>query len=693
MNIQKGIFIENRYEILEKIGSGGMSDVYKAHCHKLNRFVAIKFLKPEFCEDKNFVKNFQIEAQSAAALLHPNVVSVYDVNQTDGIYYIVMEYVDGITLKKYIDRNGRLPVKEATSIAIQIAQGIDAAHNAHIIHRDIKPQNVLISREGKIKVTDFGIARTTTANTISTDILGSVQYISPEQARGGQVDNRTDIYSFGIVYYEMVTGMLPFDGDSTVSIALKHIQENVPMASDVVDGVPNSVSRIIEKCTQRKPDRRYQKMSSLLADLKTSLITPNEDFVVLEPEPSESATIIMSEEDAEFLRREGEKVFGRSSRASSSGRSRQSVDRRPYNDRNRRPQSRSQYQDYRRRDPDPRYDSRSRTRSKAAQKRRKLDKVLVICGVVAGIVIIGLLAIVCFSTFGSSCAGSTPQAQSETQVPTTVVAAGVEVPGVLGMEVSQAQSSLENLGFSVKVKYAHSDSIARDYVIEQSVKSGVNLETGQEITLTVSSGKETVQLENYTGQEKEQVIVKLESLGFRVKESEVYDENIEAGLVVETNPVAGSEVPKDAEIELKVSQGPEIIYSYVPDVRGYSETNAIDLLYMNSLNAWVSYEEAEGMGGLVFYQDPAPGTELEQWSGVSIVVGVEPYYEYEEPVYEEYEEPQTEEPETTIQEEIILDETPSEEIVPEETDPEVPIQEDAVITDTITEEADTEIEE
>ena len=303
--IRVGMFIEDRYEILEKIGSGGMSDVYKAKCHKLNRFVAIKFLKPEFCEDKNFVAKFQIEAQSAAALLHPNVVSVYDVNEYEGVYYIVMEYVDGITLKQYIDRNGRLPIKEATSIAIQIGQGIEAAHNANIIHRDIKPQNVLISREGKIKVTDFGIARTTTANTISQDILGSVHYISPEQARGGQVDERSDIYSFGIVYYEMVTGALPFDGDSTVSIALKHIQETVPPVSELINNAPTSIVRIIEKCTQKKPERRYQKMSSLLADLKTALISPNEDFVVLEPEATENATIMMSARDAQRLREEG----------------------------------------------------------------------------------------------------------------------------------------------------------------------------------------------------------------------------------------------------------------------------------------------------------------------------------------------------------------------------------------------------
>ena len=683
MNIQKGILIENRYEILEKIGSGGMSDVYKARCHKLNRYVAIKFLKPEFCEDKTFVKNFQIEAQSAAALLHPNVVSVYDVNQTDGIYYIVMEYVDGITLKKYIDRNGRLPVKEATSIAIQIAQGIDAAHSKHIIHRDIKPQNVLISREGKIKVTDFGIARTTTSNTISTDILGSVQYISPEQARGGQIDNRTDIYSFGIVYYEMVTGKLPFDGDSTVSIALKHIQENVPMVSDVVEGVPNSVSRIIEKCTQRKPDRRYQKTSSLLSDLKTSLITPNEDFVVLEPEPSESATVIMSEEDAEILRREGERVFGRSSYPQNQNRQRTAGRTALYAERNNRNPVRREYEGYRGRSYDPRYQSQRRSsappsRNTRNSDRKKVDKALVICGIIAGIVIIGLLAVVCFSTFSSgNCRGNAavPQ-ETQTEVQTTVLT-GQEVPGVVGMEVSQAQTALESLGFIVKVKYAHSDSIAREYVIDQSVKSGINLETGQEIILTVSSGQETTTLEDYTNQEKESVIVKLEGLGFRVKVTEDYSEEIEEGHVIETNPVAGSDVAKDTEIEIVVSLGPEVIMSYVPNVLGYSEYNANDLLYLNSLNSVVYYEVSYGNDGLVIAQDPQAGTELEEWSTVTLVVGVEPYEEpyypddnWEEPAEEPVEEPSEEPVEIPVEEPV---EEPSEEPV------EIPIEEDTQI--------------
>ena len=302
--LRKGMFISDRYEIIDKVGSGGMSDVYKAKCHKLNRYVAIKVLKPEFSEDKNFVSKFRVEAQSAAGLSHPNIVNVFDVGEDNGIYYIVMELIEGITLKKYIERKGKLPVKEAVSILIQVAQGIEAAHNNHIIHRDIKPQNIIISKEGKVKVTDFGIARAASTNTISSNAMGSVHYISPEQAKGGFIDEKSDIYSLGITLYEMVTGRLPFEGDSTVSIALQHVQNELPSPLIYVPDLPISVEKIIEKCTQKKPDRRYLKVSSLIADLKKSLISPDEDFVQMVTLDENGATRMISDEEVSQIRKE-----------------------------------------------------------------------------------------------------------------------------------------------------------------------------------------------------------------------------------------------------------------------------------------------------------------------------------------------------------------------------------------------------
>ena len=225
--LREGIYLADRYEIVGKIGAGGMADVYKAKDHTLGRFVGIKVLKPEFSEDVNFVTKFRTEAQSAAGLEHPNIVNIYDVGSENSIHYIVMEYVEGITLKMYIEKKGQLSFKEAVSIAIQVGRGIEAAHNKHIIHRDIKPQNIIISTEGKVKVTDFGIARVANANTINSEVMGSVHYASPEQARNGFVDGKSDIYSLGIVMYEMVTGRVPFDGESTVAVAIQHLQEEM----------------------------------------------------------------------------------------------------------------------------------------------------------------------------------------------------------------------------------------------------------------------------------------------------------------------------------------------------------------------------------------------------------------------------------------------------------------------------------
>lgn len=299
-----GTFLQDRYEIIDLIGSGGMADVYKAKCHKLNRFVAIKVLKKEYSTDKNFVSKFRVEAQSAAGLMHPNIVNVYDVGEENGMYYFVMELVEGITLKNYIEKKIRLTVKEALSIAIQVSMGIEAAHNNGIIHRDIKPQNIIISKEGKVKVADFGIAKAASSDTVTSHAMGSVHYTSPEQARGGYSDAKSDIYSIGITLFEMVTGHVPFDGETTVAIAIKHIQEEMPSPTIYVPDVPISVERIISKCTQKNPDRRYQNTSQLINDLKHALTNPDEDFVVIQDPASSEGTKTISDEDRSQIRKQ-----------------------------------------------------------------------------------------------------------------------------------------------------------------------------------------------------------------------------------------------------------------------------------------------------------------------------------------------------------------------------------------------------
>ncbi len=300
--IRIGMTVADRYEVLEKIGTGGMSDVYKAKDHKLNRFVAVKVLKQEFSENKDFLQKFRSEAQSAAGLMHPNIVNVYDVGEESGSHFIVMELVEGITLKKYIEKKARLSVREAVSIAIQVAQGIEAAHNNHIIHRDIKPQNVIISMDGKVKVTDFGIAKAATSNTITSNVMGSVHYTSPEQVRGGFSDEKSDIYSLGITLFEMLTGRVPFNGDTTVAVAIKHIQEQMPSPRDYVPEIPVSLEKIVLKCTQKSPDRRYQSAPELIEDLKRSLISPDEDFVKLDENDENGATKDISPQEIKRIR-------------------------------------------------------------------------------------------------------------------------------------------------------------------------------------------------------------------------------------------------------------------------------------------------------------------------------------------------------------------------------------------------------
>lgn len=278
--ISPGMLIGERYEIIDRVGSGGMADVYNGKDLRLNRNVAIKILKQEYSNDAKFVSKFRAEAQSVAGLSHPNVVNVYDVGEDDNLYYIVMELVEGITLKKFIEKKGKLEINEAIGIGIQIAQGIEEAHKNHIIHRDIKPQNIIISREGKVKVTDFGIAKAATSNTITSNAMGSVHYISPEQARGGYSDEKSDIYSLGVTIYEMLLGKVPFEGESTVSVAFAHVHEEAAHLDEVDPSIPRSLSRIVQKCMQKKPDMRYESADALIMDLRRAVSDPQGDYVV-----------------------------------------------------------------------------------------------------------------------------------------------------------------------------------------------------------------------------------------------------------------------------------------------------------------------------------------------------------------------------------------------------------------------------
>ncbi|MBE5938804.1 MAG: Stk1 family PASTA domain-containing Ser/Thr kinase [Lachnospiraceae bacterium] len=574
--VKKGMFIGERYEIIDKVGSGGMSDVYKAKDHKLGRFVAIKVLKQEFSEDKNFVSKFKIEAQSAAGLAHPNIVNIFDVGEDEGIYYIVMELIDGITLKTYINRKGQLPVKEAVSIAVQVAQGIEAAHNNHIIHRDIKPQNIMISREGKVKVTDFGIARAASTNTINSNAMGSVHYISPEQARNGYVDEKSDIYSLGISLYEMITGRVPFEGDSTVTIALQHVQDEIPPMRNFVQNIPVSVEKIVEKCTQKKPDRRYLKVSSLIADLKKSLVSPDEDFVQLIPIGNSSPMVMISENEVNVIKQDtglDELINDIENDDDTDGIA--VIPSRHTSDIDVRDEDIEYEDDY------YEFDGQS----------RKFDKIVTIGSIVAAVVIV-IAAIVIFSKFFNGCngcnvgpgvtrpSGTTGQNQSSTEGTSSEVTTNEKqsvVPSVVGRLESDAISMIEENNLYYKVEYETNNNVDKGRVIEQSVSAGTVVDKYITITIVVSDGPEIIKVPDVLTMTKDEAVKILEDLGFVVKtEFELHDE-IAAGMVIETKPVADKELPYGSEVKLVVSQGkdPKII---VPNVVGMTEELATQTL-------------------------------------------------------------------------------------------------------------------
>ena len=564
--IKFGMIIGDRYEILEKIGTGGMSDVYKAKDHKLNRAVAIKILKQEFSENANFVSKFRVEAQAAAGLMHANIVNVYDVGEENGIYYIVMELVEGITLKKYIEKKARLSVKEAVSIAIQVSLGIEAAHNNHIIHRDIKPQNIMISKEGRVKVTDFGIAKAATSNTITSNVMGSVHYTSPEQARGGYSDAKSDIYSLGITLFEMLTGRVPFNGDTTVAIAIKHIQEPMPSPREFVPEIPVSVEKIVLKCTQKSPDNRYQSMSELVEDLKRSLITPDEDFVVMNGARAGGETKMMPEKEVAAVRSQTARTAPVTPEPM----------RLNENTGNMRGKSPSAGQTERRRsEPTGR-----RTELKQAPEEEndgvndKIEKITTVLMVVVAVVIGCIVLYIAGRVMGIFGGGNgdnadgsdvtgTPAVTQEAQQPAADSADGktVEVPDVSSdytFSQAEATKKLEEKGFVVEVIKSTSDSVLKGYVISQTPQAGEKVAIGSTVTLLVSEGTDATQVvvPNIMGQTQEGAADALLAVGLSLGNvEEGFSDDYPVGQVYYQSYSPGGNVAAGTVVDIKVSVG------------------------------------------------------------------------------------------------------------------------------------------
>lgn len=611
--IKIGMMIGDRYEILEKIGTGGMADVYKAKCHKLNRFVAIKVLKQEFSENANFVSKFRTEAQATAGLMHPNIVNVYDVGEEDGIYYIVMELVEGITLKKYIEKKARLSFKEAVSIAIQVSMGIELAHNNHIIHRDIKPQNIIISRDGKVKVTDFGIAKAATSNTITSNVMGSVHYTSPEQARGGYSDEKSDIYSLGITMYEMLTGRVPFNGETTVAIAIKHIQEELPSPREFVPEIPASVESILIKCCQKSPDRRYQSMQELISDLKQSLMNPDDDFVIKNDPDMECGTRTITESEREQIKRRTvyQDNYSYESEVEAADQY---------------PDSEEMYEEYE-------YDEEEDQEGDEYDYNPKAERITTLLTLIPGVIICIIVIFLVIRVLGnrdgnedgSSGSGGPVITQEPLEDGSSTEKESVKMPGVKGKSVEEARNSLLDLGIRSQVEYQESDEENAGIVIGADVEEGADVEIGSTVVLTAGSGPQGIELPSVAGDTFEEARDKLAALGFVVTKEEKSSETVEENHVISQVPEEGSKVPKGQNITVTVSTGKGRVM--VPMLLGRTEEEGtIEAIEAGlEIAGSISYVfNTEYEAGKICYQSYSYGAYVDPGTTVEIYVSKGP---------------------------------------------------------------------
>lgn len=600
--VSVGTIIGDRYEIIEKVGSGGMADVYRAKCHRLNRFVAIKILKQEYSEDTKFVTKFRGEAQAVACMSHPNIVSIYDVGEENGMYYIVMELIDGITLKKYIEEKGKLTVKEAVGISLQIANGLDAAHRNNIIHRDIKPQNILIARDGTAKVTDFGIAKAASSNTITANAMGSVHYISPEQARGGYSDEKSDVYSLGVTMYEMLCGVLPFTGESAVAVALAHIQEDAtPLAA--MDGtIPKGLSNIVNKCMQKKTELRYASAADLIADLKMFLQDPSGDYGVIGNLYENGGTIFMSKDDVSTLKHASRSSLAPIEESEESG------------DEPDEEESKS--------DVDP-----------------KLEKALVF-GSIAVAIIIGLVVIYMLGRFiglwgiasKDDNQKDNPTGTEATATPGAAEEDSFVLPDYQDRVKDDVATELGNHDLDVTFIEEASEDIEKGKVIRTNPAAGSTVKDGDQIEVVVSSGMEQISVPDTTGKTITDAINDLQEKGFTVKQgNDVYSDQA-VGRVAYTEPAAGKKADKGSEIKIYPSKGEENKYVSVPNLLGMTRSQARRELEKAGLELGSeSKSYSKTQKNRVCVQSVAYGKQVEKGTKVDITLslGEEKTYTYQ----------------------------------------------------------------
>lgn len=618
--LQKGTILAGRYEILEHIGSGGMADVYKARCHKLNRYVAIKVLRREYCDNESFVRKFTVEAQSTAGLIHPNIVNIYDAGNEEGIHYIVMELAEGMTLKRYIRRYGRLSARETVDFAIQIASGLQAAHEHHIIHRDIKPQNILVSDSGTIKVTDFGIARAATGDdTISSSAMGSVRYLSPEQARGGYADERSDIYSLGITIYEMATGKVPFDGENTVAIALMHLRDEITPPRCYFPDIPSSLEKIILKCTMKQPEQRYQSAAELILDLQKVFLSPDGNYVYVDPLVDDSPTIQRNTEDIEKIRKS----------LTGTERKRDVEEKKS--------QVEEEEEDYK----------------DDASMNPKLEKLILVITIAFGV----LVACIVFYLVGnslhlfrtSSNKGTTQAAvETTTEAPKEATTESkpeetkyTKMPNLIGLTKNAAEDEMKALGLKADFAYEDGSSSAdSDLIVKKqqynkddavAIDSTVKITLGKKDSADATTTAEKVEVPamvNYTEKKAEKELTKA---GLKVKKAYATSDTVKEGYVIKQSPKGGTIVNKGFAVTITISKG--VGKTTVPSLIGVSQSVAERELNQVGLKlGTVSYDYSGEVGvGDVISQGIESGTSVDKGTKVSVVLslGEQESYRYE----------------------------------------------------------------
>ena len=556
--------LANRYEILEKIGTGGMGNVFKAHDRKLDRIVAIKVLKLEYNEDNNFIRKFKRESLAAASISHPNIVSIYDVGtekvEDKEVHYIVMEYIDGKTLKDLINDEGRLSEKRALNYCIQIAEALKVAHSKHIVHRDIKSQNIMVTRDDRIKVTDFGIARVADNTTVTATnaVMGSVHYFSPEQARGAKVDNRSDIYSLGIVLFEMLTGRLPFDADNPVSVALMQVQSQMPKPSDFIKSIDPSVDALVLKMTEKDPNDRYRDVFDLIKDIKDYTIGAR-TFSVKRDYEEDNRTVVTPIVNRKQNRNHSNNL------------------------------------------------DNDRQKPKKVVKKKK-SAAPAILGIFSAIVIIALLIYV------------VPKAIKGMK--NSDVVEKIAVENYIGKTREEAKELIEAQGLVLDVNTVENENEPDGVVLGQKPEEGTSVDKGSTITLEINELPDSVPVPPLKGLTKEEAQKTLEDNSLKLGSvEEEFNEEVEEGKVIYSNPDGGYSVKRGTAVKIIISKGIDKTPVVLSDYKGMDQDVVVNQLKSFGLTVVIengySNKVAEGQ---VYDMDPKPNQSVEKGSTVTLFI-------------------------------------------------------------------------